>query len=409
MEKQFRAGASMVEITPTPGLHMDGYMARSGASIGIHDPLSTAVLVIEYEGQHAALVTLDVMGVSRSFTDDVRHNLAALLRTSQEAILICASHTHAGPCGLQDWSPIGSGALDDQLAASVHTSIQQAAEQAHDRQHPVRLHSAVGDISGIGGDRNRPEHPVDTRVSVLSFEGGDDEPEAILFHYACHPTVLSAENLEYSADFPGAARRRIRERYPNAVCLFVNGAAGNVSTRFHRRNQSFEEVNRMGGLLGDRVLELVNEGTYNDPALHYISETLALPLREFPVEARQVEPSGNARIDAVRAEGANIESRLYRALHGRESQQAEVCALQIGTWTLLTVPGEAFNDLAYALRQVSSRALVTGYANDYLGYFPTQAAISEATYEALSSPFDARAHTLLQDHLTALMRHVQSI
>jgi hypothetical protein len=127
------------------------------------------------------------------------------------------------------------------------------------------------------------------------------------------------------------------------------------------------------------------------------------------MEARQVEPSGNARIDAVRAEGATIEARLQRALQDRQSQQAELCALQIGAWVLLAVPGEAFNDLAQALRAVSPTALVAGYANDYLGYFPTQASIDEATYEALSSAFDANAHWLIQERLTALIRQMESL
>src|SRR5215207_5303231 len=213
MDEQFQIGAESVEITPQPGLEMDGYMARVGTSTGAHDPLSAAVLVLEYEGQRAALVTLDVMAVSSSFTSDVRRDLAGLLRTSHDAILICASHTHSGPRGLQDWSPIGEAGVDRQLAASARAAIRQAAEQANERWRPARLRSAADDISGIGGDRNRPERQVDARVSVLVFEGANDEPEAIIFHYACHPTILSAANLDYSADFPGAARRRIHERY----------------------------------------------------------------------------------------------------------------------------------------------------------------------------------------------------
>ena len=252
------------------------------------------------------------MAVSRSFTDDLRRDLAALLRTSQAAILICASHTHAAPSGLQDWSPIGAAALDHKLAASIQASIQQAAEQARDRLRPVRLRSAAGEVSGIGGDRNRPQRPVDTRLSVLAFEGENGEPEAILFHYACHPTVLSADNLEYSADFPGAARQRIRERYPNAVCLFVNGAAANISTRFHRRDQSFGEVERLGRLLGDRVIELVAGASLNPPALRSVCESLHAAAARFPLEARQVEPSGNARIDTVRRKG-RPSRRLFSA------------------------------------------------------------------------------------------------
>jgi hypothetical protein len=295
------------------------------------------------------------------------------------------------------------------LVTNTQASIQQAAEQARDRLHPVKLRSAVGQMFGIGGERNQPERAVDRRVTVLSFESVDHEPEAILFHYACHPTVLSADNLDYSADFPGAARRRIIERYPNAVCLFVNGAAGNISTRFHRRDQSFAELERIGRLLGDQVVDLVGRASSDDPALDWTCETLSLSIRAFQSETRQTRPYGNARVDMVRSQGAALEVELGRQLGGRESQQAEVCALRLGPWTLLTVPGEAFNDLAQRLRQVSPRAIAVGYANDYIGYFPTQESIDEATYEALSSPFNARAHTLLYEHLVALLRRVQFI
>jgi hypothetical protein len=293
--------------------------------------------------------------------------------------------------------------------ANVHTRIRQAVQQAYNNIHPMSLRSAAGEIFGVGGDRNRPELTVDKRVSVLAFEGKNSAPEVILFHYACHPTVLSADNLHYSADFPGAARRYIRERYPHAVCLFVNGAAANISTRFHRLDQSFEEVERLGRRLGERVIELVEQSSEDAPVLKGLCDSLALPLRAFPAEMRPLESSGNARIDTVRNQGAKIEATLQQALRGRASQQADVCALQIGSWLLLTVPGEAFNDLAQALQNRYSRALVVGYANDYLGYFPTQSAIDDATYEALSSAFDARSHLLLQQRLADLIQRVQSI
>ncbi len=293
MGEQFSVGASMVELTPQLGLPMDGYMAREGTSTGTHDPLMAAALVLEQGDRRAALVTLDVLAVSRSFTGELRRDLAAQLRTVPDAILICASHTHAGPRGLQDWFPVGAAKLDRGLATQIHTAIRAAVEQAHDRVRPVRLRSSVGDILGVGGDRNWPERPIDQRVSVLAFENTDNNtPEAILFHYACHPTILSAQNLEYSADLPGAARRRIHEQYPDAVCLFINGAAGNVSTRFQRLDQSFAEVERLGRRLGDRVVELLVTSRSDTPALRWGSESLALPLRQFPVEARPAELGG---------------------------------------------------------------------------------------------------------------------
>src|SRR5258708_3685124 len=98
----FRIGVTEVDITPPVGLPMDGYMARAGVSTGVHDPLLAQVLVLEDGDMRAALVTLDVMGVSVSFTKPLRSSLAAVIGTIPDAILICASHTHAGPAGLQD-------------------------------------------------------------------------------------------------------------------------------------------------------------------------------------------------------------------------------------------------------------------------------------------------------------------
>ena len=184
---------------------------------------------------------------------------------------------------------MGSAALDHELAANIHAKIRQAVEQAHDRCRPIRLRSAVGEVPGIGGDRNRPERSVDTRVSILAFEGEQGDPEAILFHYACHPTVLSADNLDYSADFPGAARQRIRERYPNAVCLFVNGAAGNISTRFYRHDQSFGEVERLGRLLGERVDRTRGRVFSRTPCAAGRTASRRAAAARVPGEARQVE------------------------------------------------------------------------------------------------------------------------
>ncbi len=406
MDDEFYAGTAEVELTPALGLAMDGYMARVGTSAGVHDPLMAQALVLEFQGRRAALVTLDVMAVSRNFTDSIRRDLAALLGTTTDAVLICASHTHSGPMGLQDRMPIGSGKLDAAFVARAAAQSRRAVQQALAARKPVELRAAAGAVSGIGGDRNRPERPVDQTVSVLDFAGADGQPAAILFHYACHPTVLSAANLDYSADFPGAARRRLHERFPNAICLFVNGAAGNISTRFERHGQTFDEVRRLGGRLGDRVIELVGAARAVTPALASACASVDLPLREFPVEARQVGPSGNRRIDTVRAEGATIEEQLRAAFSGQTSRPGELCALRVGATTLLSVPGEAFSDLAQALREAAPTALIAGYANDYLGYFPTQAAIDDASYEALSSPYDARAHALLYSQLAGLFQHV---
>ncbi len=91
---------------------------------------------------------------------------------------------------------------------------------------------------------------------------------------------------------------------------------------------------------------------------------------------------------------------------GRSSQGVTLTRLKIGSWVLFCVPGEPFNEIASRMRQVLPHTLVVGLVNDYAGYFPTQNAIDMQTYEALSSPYDARALSLIQNPLSKIVLQI---
>jgi len=399
-----RVGVAQVDITPPLGLPMDGYMARTGASEAVHDPLLAQVLALDDGSMRVALVTLDVLAVSAGFADPLRRALADLLGTTADAVWIAASHTHAGPAGLQDWFPIGDApALNTPLTSMIQERIIGAARQAINNLTPAQFVYSAGPVEGIGMDRNQPRPAPDPLVTAFRFDSREGKPLAVLFHYACHPTVLGPQ-LAYSADFPGAARARIQARYPGAIGMFLNGAAGNISTRFTRRDQTFNEVARLGNLLGDQVVALLERAGVDDqPTLKIASQSIDLPIRAFSESSRGLQVTGNTRIDQTRAEGAAIEAQLARSFADRQAIPGTLSNLQLGSWRLFSVPGEPFNELAATLHQVSSKALVVGYTNDYRGYFPTQQAIDAQTYEALSSPYDARALDLIRQALIRLI------
>lgn len=394
------AGVAEIEITPPANGPMDGYMARDGESEGRHDPLMAQVLVLKQGEACAAVVTLDVLAVSADWAAPLRQTLARLLNTSPDAILICPSHTHCGPLGLQTWFPLGDEPpLDVNLAQWIQARLVQAAQTAVAGLRPVRLEWSQGELHGLGGDRNQPTAHTDSRLTVLRLQPDDDQPLAILFHYACHPTILGADTRLYSADFPGASRARLREVYPQAISLYLNGASGDISPRFNRRDQSFDEVNRLGNLLAERVVELLRTAQpLEGETIGWRSFDLQLPFRSLnlmpPVIASQT-----GRRAQTQAQGAALQSKMQAALAGRAGHTIQLSQLQIGDCTLCGIPGEPFNALAAALRPVSPLALVVGLANDYAGYFPTQAAIDAQTYEALSSPYDARALHLIKEKL----------
>jgi hypothetical protein len=402
-----RVGVAEVDITPPLGLAMDGYMARTAPSDGILDPLVGQVLVLETDAHRAAILTLDLMAVSRSFTDGLRASVASLIGTTSDAVLVAASHTHAGPAGTQDWFPVGEATrLDPALTDWLQQRLLEATRTAVSQLCTVTLSSASCNLAGFASDRNLPDALIDRQTTVLRFDDEGGQPVAVLFHYPCHPTVLSASNTHYSADFVGAARRFIRSAHPSAVPMYLNGAAGNISTRFQRRDQSYQEVARLGELLGAHVVQLLGGAQFDSHTLASDRAELQLPLRAFEADARALAATGHARFDTVRSEGLAIETDLKRVFAQQTMLNAEVCGLALGPWKLLTIPGEAFSELALRLRELDSHALIVGYANDYLGYFPTQRAINDNTYEALSSPYDARAHERLFEALSHIAKRL---
>ena len=74
-----------------------------------------------------------------------------------------------------------------------------------------------------------PSHPVDPTVNVVRISDAQGKVRGVLVNYACHPSVLGPANLEYSADYPGALKRYVESQLPGALCLFVQGGAGDIN------------------------------------------------------------------------------------------------------------------------------------------------------------------------------------
>ena len=113
----------------------------------------------------------------------------------------------------------------------------------------AKLGVAVTKVEGVATDRIDPSRAIDNSATLLVFARSLGKPCGLL-HYAVHPTVLGPDNLLITRDLVGFAVDRVERALGMKTCLFLNGAAGNVSTRFTRRAQSFQEAERLGSLPG---------------------------------------------------------------------------------------------------------------------------------------------------------------
>ena len=290
-----RAGLSRVEITPPPGGKTWGY-AGASPTVGIHDPLYATVLILEASDTRVALVCWDVC----EFQSPRLHKAVGELGITH--LLLCCSHTHAGPDLYQKDFP----SEEKPWLQTVEDRITEAIRQACADMFAASFAVAEGNIQ-LGYNRlvrwpdglnrtyfNNPERvpygPIDPTVGLIRVEDGSGKTRAVLVHYACHPVVLGPKNVWISADYVGAMRKMVEEQLGGGVlCLFLQGCAGDINPLIMARTgepeQDFPLVETMGRLLGEEVLRtfdtLKTKPTRSDD-LRVMSNTITVGHRWEP-------------------------------------------------------------------------------------------------------------------------------
>ena len=366
---ELTAGVARVEITPPVGYPMGGYADRKGPSTGVHDPLYATALVLKADGLSLALVSCDL----RSFPSE-RVLAMARERRLVDHVLIAVTHNHSGPLTWEDQTWPSQA---HPWFAETEQKIVRAIAEATEHLFPARIAAGFGSIY-LGHNRRRvgpdgkvtmfwrnaeklPTSPVDPTVGVIRVDDATGQVRAVIINYACHGVVLGPDNRMISADYPGYAARRVEREFPQALCLFTQGGAGDINPYLDKQpvdQNGFGEAERMGHALAEVASRV----------------------------ARRLQPQTNPNA-SLRATAEVIE---YRDRWDKSK------AIRAGLTTLLinhniaiaALPGEPFVDLQIALRDKSEvgRTFLFGYTysvgGQWVGYIPTIKAAAEGGYGA---------------------------
>jgi hypothetical protein len=424
---------------------MMGYGARQGRAVALHDPLFARALYLASRSD-CLLLVLDLCLLAPGQARALRQRLAARSGVPFERIAVACTHTHSGPdTGLRETLNGGPThpSVEDLLDAA-----QRAGEEAVASAAPARLGAGRAE-SSIGRNRRRADGAVDPEVSILRVDRAPGTPLAILYLHGCHPTALGHDNLAYSADWPGAASRRIEAEMPGALAIFALAAHGDVDPRTRglqdvaREGQSvgvgFDEMERLGDEVGAVVARAAGEiptvasaeidaavrsvrlrvhpgANSEDERAERLSATRSEALRALDLDpARQVRSQDlfqlayertrtlppderRARIAKVRLA---LRDRQAAWFAGGSAADVEVQVLRLGALWLLALPLEPTVDVGLdwksrvrAIRGPGPSALLA-IANGWLRYLPHSRNFSDPDanqgYEVLTSTFQPEA------------------
>jgi len=261
-------GAARCDITPDVKAHkvpLAGYGARQGRpATGVHDPLHAKVLFFR-EGKTAmAIVTCDLRSVTPQLKKQTLQK-AADLGLTMDTLFLCASHTHDGPAIFPEkfWQ-LQFGECDPAVIDMMSSSIAAGLHAAARNLAPARVGFGSERLDGFTRNRRwRYDNQarvtagetaaVNPTLSVLRVDGAGGQCQALLVHFATHPTLLGASNMLVSAEWPGALQRALEAAFPGAVALYSNGAEGDQSPDGAKGAGEFERVNDFGTRLAQHA------------------------------------------------------------------------------------------------------------------------------------------------------------
>lgn len=353
-----RAGTAVIDITPPvgTGLGAAGLMGnRPFINKGIHDGVYAKVLALSDGSRRVTIVTLDLLG----FVPD---RVRSLLPAGFENTVFCATHNHMGPSTI-DFTPPDFTYRTDYLT-EMEDRLAAAIVEAHGELTPVSIGASTGTIdlsyNKLGGGKgvfpcgkDNPHRikmePVDCEVGVVRLDSPDGDPIAILVNYASHPVVAWICD-KITAEYPGFMTTYVEKTVGgDAVCFFLQGACGDTQP-YESCSYAFEPARMVGEKLGKLVCEVSNtiETTVSpESELAFISETI-------PVKGRTTAKGMTLDVEMT---VTVIDNRI----------------------AFVSGPGEFYVDFQLDLKQKSplEHTFFLGYANGYLGYFPTQQAVRE--------------------------------
>jgi len=365
------AGLAVRDITPDPQQYhvpLGGYGERMNApATGIHDSTMAKALLLRQGVKKFALVSLDLLGVPRSLRDEV---IARIAQTgiSSDNLLLAASHTHASVemAAMNRANVFGNpaiGVFDERLLNYTADRIAEAIVEADKSYVPVRAGTASIELPGMNRNR-RGGKLTDTQMTLLRLDRLDGTPLVVHVNYTAHPTYMNAEVMQLSAGWPGSLQRSVESLLPGTICMYSNGAQGDVAPLGGQGSTPFERAATYGQKLAAHAADLAKTiSTRLDSNLDYSMHTLQLPERKVPPALMQ---------SAGPEYGLNEENILH-VVNAMAPESSYLGVLRIDDFLAVSIPGEMTSVLGLQIKK-SLREMgvpypvVIGLGNEWISY-----------------------------------------
>jgi len=347
-----------------------------------------------------AIVGVDLVKIRLDLADAAIAQASQRTGIDRDAVMICPSHNHSSP-----FIPMG-GPNNKDYISTLPAIIADSIEQAYGALEPARMF--LGRSLVYEGHHNRrvvskadglvlntwltklndleqtpqvlgTEGPTDPELWVARFDALDGRVLGTLVNFTCHPALHDRIRLKtLSADFPGVIAEQMAEAYgEQAVCVFTQGAAGNINPSA----QFIPNWREKAAVFARAAVDAAKRATpIEGPiAVGYARRDLAVPCRD-PADQRE------GAIGRLGWRPDAFDAAKRQAARMPKTRKVPVSAGRIGPLGIATNAGELFVEWGLSMKKRSPfpHTIVSELTNDWVGYEPTAQAFQHEGYETLA-------------------------
>jgi neutral ceramidase len=389
----WKAGVAKVAITPEQNMWMAGFASRTHQSEGkLHELWAKALALEDADGKRSVLVTLDLLGLPKKLSDDIRAQLKTKYGLNKENIILNSSHTHSGPVlkeALFDIYPLNEAEtkLVENYSAKLNQQLVTLVGDAIKKLQPARLSSKNGvtrfQVNRRNNDAGTLERstalqgPNDFAVPVIRVTDPAGKLIAIAFGYACHPTVLDSYN--WSGDYPGFAQIELEKLYPGAMAMFFQGAGADQNPL---PRHTVPLAIQYGKTLAAAVERVLSEDMKElSPKMTSAYSEIDLPFTAPPTKAELTKYLENTSSYQKRW-AERMLSIIARGDAFPRTYPYPVQVWKLGDQPIMTLGGELVVQYSIDLKKIFGQDIfVMGYTNDVMTYIPSETILREGGYE----------------------------
>lgn len=325
-----------------------------------NDPLFARVMAFKDENIWVIHYSMDVLAFDQEHRLLLQDKLREYYKDPNLHVLTSTTHTHYANSVREDkYKEYLTNLLIEEVKTMEYKDVDNVTTTYQ------RFHTNAVGKSRISGYETGNE-----MLCLIRFYSNENNFLNIVYNN-CHPTILKAETTNFfSAEYPGYVLSKLEEICPNVDFTFLQGAAGDISSRFVRDGQDYKALTKLGDNLVKEIVDLINKPLDKVPfKLDYKEVNINFDHSFEPIDLSNIRSDLSEReLETIRLGQEQREKLKARAnkIFGALVRSADIVSLDIGSVKIIFFPNEIFSEYMNYINL--DKEMLVSYSNGYGPY-----------------------------------------